>query len=175
MISTNPIFDGLDYFIAAAGAVISIFPNYIFFMIGKMNYCSPEYIEEVEKKIKDLRLNDNFIFTGFRTDIPDILADITILIEPMQNGAWSRVILEAMSAGVPVIGVEEDKVSDFLENEITGILVSRQIEIGDALINLIQDNELQKKIAANAKKHVENNFSSEKYANNIMTVYHTIK
>ena len=175
MISTIPFFDGLNYFIDAAGIASAQNSNVYFFMIGKTNTCSVEYLKIQEEKINNLGLRDRFFFTGFRTDIPNILADINILIEPMQNGAWSRVILESMAAGVPVIGVEEDKISDFIENDETGVLVSKQNEIGLALIELLNDKDKIKNISENSTKKVVENFSSKIYAKKIMSLYNDLQ
>lgn len=171
MISTNPVFDGLDYFINASGFVNRFVENVYFFMIGDINSCNQEFIRKQKNKIIELGLKDKFFFKGFRTDIPNVLFDTDILVEPMQNGAWSRVILEAMAVGVPVIGVDENQKSDFIENGVTGILVRNQNEIGEALLLLVKDIEQRTLIKNNALLRVNSCFTSQKYAQNIMSVY----
>lgn len=170
MITTAPQVDGLDHFISAARFVTAHLNETFFFVVGKTD----KYIEDIRSNHRQnefLKENKNIFFLGFRMDIPDILADADIVVEPMVNGSWSRVVLEAMSAGVPVIGVEENKTSDFIEDGITGVLVSGQDQIGQAILDLLIDSRKRESITKNAYRYVAENYSSRMYADNVMNVY----
>lgn len=174
MVSTNPEFDGLHHFIDAAACLFKVQPETHFFMIGKMTNCNGEYLNKQRDKLAESKLEKNFIFTGFRRDLPELFPDIDVIIEPMRNGSWSRVVLEAMAAGVTIIAVEEGGVSDFLTHGETGFLVPSQKDLGTTLVNVFSNREALLKIRKRAQQYVEKQFSSRKYAENVMKVYNDL-
>lgn len=57
----------------------------------------------LEKHARNIGLGDRVIFTGFRTDVADLLGAFDVLL---QTSAWEgmpRAVLEAMAADVPVV------------------------------------------------------------------------
>lgn len=171
MISTNPQFDGLHHFIEAAICFSRIQPQSHFFLIGKTETCDEEYLLQQKQKLIDHNLERQFTFAGFRRDLPGLYPDIDVLLEPMMNGSWSRVVLEAMASGVPIIAVEADLTSDFLKHGETGILVRNPQELGPVLVDVFADREALRLMAKKARQQVLEFFSDTRCANRVMKVY----
>jgi glycosyltransferase involved in cell wall biosynthesis len=68
--------------------------------------------EEIKKKVVEQGLIDNVIFTGLRSDVPDLLQAIDAIILPSFFEGLPGVILEAQSMGLPCF------ISDKVTNEV---------------------------------------------------------
>lgn len=98
---------------------------------------------EVEKRARDLGLRDKVRFLGLRTDIPEILnaADVFVLSSDWEGNPLS--IMEAMSAGKPVISTAVGGVPELVEDGKTGLLIPPgDVEsLAQAMRYLLEDSE----------------------------------
>ncbi|MBZ4656145.1 MAG: glycosyl transferase family 1 [Thermoanaerobacter sp.] len=72
----------------------------------------------IEDKVNKLGLDDSVIFTGVRSDVPDILQAMDVLLFPSFYEGLPGVVLEAQAAGLPCI--ISDKITD--EVKITDLV-----------------------------------------------------
>ncbi len=93
---------------------------------------------ELELLAKELGVADAVIWTGFRSDVPRLLASLDIYVQSSVNEGLSLSILEAMAAGKPVIITDVGGARELVENGRTGILIApgSAEEISDAMIRL---------------------------------------
>ena len=113
--------------------------------------------KELEKMVFRLNLG-NVIFTGLRSDIPDILAATDIFVLPSLSEGTPIALLEAMAAGkacvVTDIGlpVEEGK---------TALVVkpADAKSLGEALKALLANKQRRKSLGENAKKKAKSEFT----------------
>ena len=59
--------------------------------------------EQVRKKISDFALDDSVIFTGIRSDIPQLMSAMDVFILPSFYEGMPNVVIEAQSTGLPCI------------------------------------------------------------------------
>jgi glycosyltransferase involved in cell wall biosynthesis len=71
---------------------------------------------------RSLRLS-KFHFLGWRTDVPDILADIDVLAMPSRWEGFGLVALQAMAMARPVVASRVSALPEIVEHQITGMLV----------------------------------------------------
>jgi glycosyltransferase involved in cell wall biosynthesis len=71
-----------------------------------------------------LGVSNTVIWTGFRTDMPRILAALDIYVVPSVNEGLSLSILEAMAAGKPIIATDVGGNSEMIIDDVTGILIN---------------------------------------------------
>ncbi|SJZ87871.1 glycosyltransferase family 1 protein [Garciella nitratireducens] len=62
-----------------------------------------ELRQQIERKIIDLNLLDNVIFTGVRSDVPELLQAMDVFVFPSLYEGLGIVTIEAQAAGVPCI------------------------------------------------------------------------
>jgi glycosyltransferase involved in cell wall biosynthesis len=85
---------------------------------------SERYYEEVRRVAADLPVE----FTGWVEDVASLLASLDMLVVPSSaHEATTRVIVEAFSAGVPVLAARAGGIPEIIEHNKTGLLV----ETGD--------------------------------------------
>jgi len=59
--------------------------------------------KELEEFASRLGLGRRIVFTGFRSDVPDLLSEVSISVLPSLSEGTSNTLLESMAAGIPVI------------------------------------------------------------------------
>ncbi len=96
-----------------------------------------------------------------------------IFVAPSRFESFGLVFLEAMREGKPVIGTFEGGMPEIIVNEHTGILVdSGDIDaLADAILSLVNSQELRKKMGCAGKARFLEKFTSQHMANNSSSLY----
>lgn len=134
---------GIQYFLQAAAGIVKKCPNARFLVVGGPIKKFKNYREKLEKLTGLLGLNEKVIFTGFRADLPRILAGIDIFVLASTREAFGRTLVEAMAVGKPVVATRVGGITEVVEDGVSGLLVSPRNPqaIADAVINLIRDKD----------------------------------
>ena len=74
-------------------------------------------------------------------------------------------ILEASASGLPVISTKHAGIPDVIINYETGILVDEHDvdAMANAMLKLLKEKDLAKKMGQTGKLHIQDNFSMEQY------------
>ena len=159
---------GHETILEAAPQVIKEIPNVKFLFVGE------GYLREtLETYVQELGLSDKVIFTGFRSDIPEITAtfDIALLVSLFEG--MGRVLLEAMVLGKPVVATKVGGIVDVVKDGKTGILIPpRDADaLAKAIITLLKDEELAQRMGETGKRRIDERFSAETMVKKITEVY----
>ena len=93
--------------------------------------------------------------------LPSYLASFDIYFQPSRYEGLCMTVIEAMSAGLPVVASETDGIEESVINEQTGYLV----ETGNLsayvenLNNLVSDDEMRDNFGRNSRKRVKQKYS----------------
>ena len=125
--------------------------------------------------LENANLLGNFKFLGNLKD--DALtavyncADVFVL--PSIQEGQGIVLLEAQASAKPVVAFDVGGVNEAVRNGETGLLVKMgsSEELGDALLRLLTDKPLRKKMGANGRKFVTENFTWDICAQRMLKVY----
>ncbi len=119
---------------------------------------------------------DSVIFCGYREDIPKIIAATDVLVLPSLGESFGRVIIEAMAMGRPVVATDAGGVPEIIRSNHTGILVeiANADAIAEAVVRLLNDEELSKKIGQAGLRRVQEKFTIEKHVHEIQRVYESV-
>ncbi len=121
-----------DLFLEAAQRVARVLPQARFLIIG-----DGERRTELEALTARLGLGGVVHFTGWRTDLPALYADLDVVVISSRNEGTPVSLIEAMAAGVPVVSTAVGGVPDLLQEGRLGRLVPP--EDADALAGAILD------------------------------------
>lgn len=131
-------------------------------------------LEEIKKQVKDMGLENDVIFIGFREDKYNLLFGSDIYINSSRHEALSFAIVEALSAGLPVIATDMGGNSDII-NEKTkcGILVKYDDPKGmaEAINRLMEDRQLREELGRNALRAVNEIFNLDKMVMETYNLY----
>jgi glycosyltransferase involved in cell wall biosynthesis len=170
---------GQIYFVEAMTTVVQLFPTVKALIVGapEPGQGSLAYYEEIKLKVVELGISNNVIFTGFRKDIPDIMAASEIMVHSSSEPEpFGRVIVEAMASECSVIATNAGGAAEIFEDQITGILVQPKSSesISNAIIKLLSDKKLSKKMGELAKLDVQSRFNIEQHINAVQKIYNNI-
>ena len=133
---------GVDLLIHALRYVQKEIPDVNLYIIGQGD--SLGYLKNLTA---ELELGENIIFLGYvdENELTDMYSKCEIFVFPSLYESFGIVIIEAMSAGLPVVSYDLDCVSETLEDGKYGILVKKGgiKELADAIIRLLKDEELR--------------------------------
>jgi len=124
-------------------------------------------------KIKSYDLSKNVFILGHQKNIGGLLAACDIFVHPSYAEGFGIAVAEAMLAQKPIIVANAGALPELIENEKTGLVIE-PFDVRawvDAIIRLIKDKELSRKISLNAKKKAEVEFSIEIYVTNYKQLY----
>jgi len=125
-------------------------------------------------------LDNEVIFTSpiLNREIPAFLSAAKIrgvLCLPSLHEGIPRCLLEAMSMGVPVIATKVGGVPELIHHEKTGILVPPRDpkKLAEAIIRLLTDYELSRKIGRQGKLVVRSRYSWEATLAQLMNLFNS--
>jgi len=114
-------------------------------------------------------------FLGDRSDIADILAATDVSVLTSHYEGLANALIEAMSAGVPVVSTDYAGVEELLTDGRQGFIVPR----GDAaamarrVCQLLDDPGLRERMRREGIESAEQRFSIEAMAGSLRLVYET--
>src|SRR5437867_1038005 len=80
--------------------------------------------DEVRRRVSDLGLAEHATMTGFRRDIPEVMAALDVLVLPsIRSEATSQVIPQALAVGTPVVATTVGGSPELVRDGETGRLV----------------------------------------------------
>jgi len=149
-------FKGIGHFLDAAARVSAGFDDARFLVVGD-GISRPEFERQAER----LGLAQRVIFTGFRLDVPEILAASTIAVVPSLSEGLSNSLLEFMAAGLPVVATRVGGNPEAVGDDACGIVVPPGDDafLASAIGRLLRDRELRLRLGRAGRERVERLFS----------------
>ena len=104
--------------------------------------------DSIGTEIKDRGLSDQVFLTGFRDDVPRVLAASDVLVLPSFREGTPRVITEAMASGLPVIATDIAGIPEQVADGESGYLIPTgdPTALSDRLETLLADPELRERM-----------------------------
>jgi glycosyltransferase involved in cell wall biosynthesis len=118
---------------------------------------------ELEDHARHLGLGQRIVFTGFRSDVPDLLSEIAISVLPSLSEGTSNTLLESMAAGIPVIATRVGGNPEVIEDGVSGLLVAPRDSsaLAAAMGRLLEDEGLASRFRQAGIRRVSEIFSIE--------------
>jgi glycosyltransferase involved in cell wall biosynthesis len=107
-----------ELFLEAAAQVWAALPESRFVIVG-----DGETRPEVERKIRALGLQDAVILTGWQRELGAVYSDLDLLVNSSISEGTPTPIMEALTAGCPVVATAVGGVPDMLDHGRLGLLV----------------------------------------------------
>ena len=131
------------------------------------------YLDSLIARARQLGIADRVIFTGYRSDIPALLAQTTVFALPSLTEGLSNVVLEAMAAGRPVIATRVGGTPEIIADGQNGVLVppSDPAALKTALTTVIEDPAFANALGTAARRTVEARFSMARMVGDTEALY----
>ena len=120
----------------------------------------------LQRQAYDLNLSDRVSFLGWREDVSALLAQADFLVCPSLHEPLGNVVIEAWSAGVPVVATMSDGPAQLITHDVDGLLVSLPGQTGGgvpalaaAMTRLSRDRQLRQRLAQAGRRAYEAEFT----------------
>lgn len=143
---------GIRYLLLSMKTVLTKFPDARLDIVGDGSQAS-----ELIELSKNLGISNSVKFFGKFTNVIPFFNEMDIFVLPSTLEGFGIVLLEAMAAGVPVVASDVDGIKEVIFNGENGILVppKNPEAIANAIIKLIEDPQLVKKLVENGQKRAQ--------------------
>jgi glycosyltransferase involved in cell wall biosynthesis len=148
---------GHGVFLESARIVLREVPTARFLIVG-----DGVGFDDVRARVAALGLERTTIMTGFRRDIPEVMAALDVLVLPsIRSEATSQVILQALALGTPVIATTVGGSPEVIRHEETGWLVAPHdaAALAAAIVGAFRDPERARALARAGQAMVRDRFS----------------
>lgn len=158
----------LDLLLEAFSHVLLRYPKARLLVVGE-----GELMPELKAFAESVNVSHAVIWTGFRQDIPSLLAAMDLYIQPSANEGLPLSILEAMSAGKAVIATDVGAAQEVLTHQKSGILIppGSAPAIENAILDLLNRPDKRAALSQAAREHVIQEFGVQRMVEAYRCVY----
>jgi len=166
---------GLRTLVKALPEVLRKCPSAHLLMVGK-----GPLRNELQQLVHEMRLNTKVSFLGYISDedLPRIYASSDLFVFPpiSRIEGFGIVQLEALASGLPVIATDIPGVRELSEISaaVTKVKPADEKELSRAIIKIINELEDMKDAAKKNRKLVEENYSWDRYLEEVVRVYKSV-
>lgn len=131
---------------------------------GANDPADASYVRHLESLARDLRIGGQVHWAGFQDDPNPFYSAMDVLVIPSTvSEGLPLVALEALQAGVPVIGSNSGGIPEIVHDGLNGLLVppGDAAALAGSLDRLLSRPELRAKLQADARASVDGQFSYE--------------
>lgn len=160
----------VDYLVDLASWLVSCgFNDFTFHIIG-----DGESRRTVEDRVNEAKLNDRFVFFGFKTDLDEYYDNFDIFINPSKEECLSIALIEAGMKGIPSIAFNIGGNDEIIMDNKTGFIVKTKEELYERTKQLMENPMLRKRFSSAASIHCMNNFTEEKRIEKLNKIFESV-
>jgi len=132
--------------------------------------------DEIRRKVNMLEIEPYVFLLGYQNNPYSLMKLADLFVLPSSQDATPRVLLEAMDAGVPVIGTRVGGIPEIIEHGVNGLLV----DYGDvdnlkrSIAEILNNNLLREEIIQGAYDTINSKFRVETYQGKLENIYDTL-
>jgi glycosyltransferase involved in cell wall biosynthesis len=162
-------------FLRAARRVVAADPDTHFFIVGDYSSepGSRHIFERLLGLIAELGLSDNVTFTGFRTDVPTLVAAMDVIVLATNFEGFGLAVLEAMAEGRPVVATAVGGIPEFVRDGETGLLHRHadDAHLASQIQSILRDRALGARLGEAGRQLVQTAFSPTIFSHRIAELY----
>lgn len=123
------------------------------------------HLDDLRARISRLGLDGRVHYYGFHPRPQEIMGCLDCVVLTTYNETFGLVLIEAMRAGVAVIGTDAGGVPEIIDDGATGLLVRPHdpAALAHAIERLVRDAPLRRRLAAAGKASADARFDEERH------------
>jgi glycosyltransferase involved in cell wall biosynthesis len=132
--------------------------------------------ERLGRLADQLGLGAKVTFTGFRTDVPRLLAAMDVVVLATHFEGLPLVLLEALGQGRPVVATAVGGIPELLTDNETGLTHRHQdpSHLAAQLLSLLRDEAYAMRLAEAGRQLVKDRFTMEAFSRNMADLYRSL-
>lgn len=162
---------GYTYLVDAFAKVKDQIPNAELLFVG-----AGSQMAEIVSQVERLGLSESVHFLGKRNDVPQVLAAMDVFVLPSIAEGMPYAVMEAMAAGVAIVGSTVGGIPELLDNGMCGKLVSSKdtAALADAMIEFAKMPQADRdQIVEKASERVRQHFNHNLVTGMLNDIYET--
>lgn len=167
---------GLELVVDTLGEILAVRRDAKLVIAAKTSH--PRYGEWGQAYVKTKPWRDSVSFLFNHRDIPGLLAssDIFVYATPNDsNDSLPRAILEAQSAGLPVVTTETTGCPEIVCDGRTGFVVSYDAKaLADKVLQLMDSPQIRQEMGREAQKWISKTFNWDRMADQYADLFRTV-
>jgi glycosyltransferase involved in cell wall biosynthesis len=162
---------GMADFLEMAARVHAELPGTRFLVVG-----DGELRPELERRAAELGLAEVVLFAGARTDIPRVLAAMSVFVMPSLWEGGPYTLLEAMAMGRPVVSTPVGLALDVIRDGETGRLapLADPASLARAVLELLGDPATAARVGSAGRQAVASVYSLDAMVDAVARVYNEV-
>lgn len=104
-----------------------------------------EFKQTLDDKIKEYRLEENIVFTGYRTDVDEIVSSFDVLFVPSTIEGFSLAAAQAIMQDVPVLSIDKTGCTEVVRKSNCGMIFSGESEVSVIADTLLKTKDIDVK------------------------------
>jgi glycosyltransferase involved in cell wall biosynthesis len=131
------------------------------------------YVDALHNQLARLGIVNRFRFPGYVTDQAEIMSQIDMLVHPADNESFGRIVVEAMAAGLPVVGARGGGVSEIVKHGTTGLLADpdNARDLAACIEQLARDSLRRRAMGRAGRQRAESYYSMVACRDGVLHVY----
>jgi glycosyltransferase involved in cell wall biosynthesis len=136
-------------------------------------HASPGYRMVLEAKVAELGISERVQFLGWQPHVEQVLRAADIVVMPSLSEGLPMAILEAMACAAPIVATPVGGIPEAITDGVTGLLIppSDAGALADAIVRLLRDRPLAKRLGAQARAEAVGHFSINRMVADVERVY----
>ncbi len=129
---------------------------------------------DLPREIERLDLNDCVTLLGHRTDVPNLLASLDVLVLPSYaHEGIPQIILQAQAMARPIVATRIGGIPEVVEDGRTGLLVERKDSpaLAEAIGRLLNDPSFARGLGQNGRQQIETRYSLDAMGERLLELY----
>lgn len=163
---------GHQVLLEAAPRVLAERPETRFLIVG-----DGVGFDDVRRSVSARGLDERIIMTGFRRDVPEVMAALDVLVLPsLRSEATSQVLPQALAVGTPVVGAAVGGIPEIVRDGETGRLVppGDAPALAEAIVELLRNPTRARALARAGQALVQKRFTFEAMMQATTRVYEEV-
>jgi glycosyltransferase involved in cell wall biosynthesis len=158
----------LDVLVEAAALLAREFPRLRVLIAGG----GPEETR-LRSLVRDRDLGGTVSLLGLRSDVPDVLAALDVVVLSSDREGTPLALMEAMGAGKPIVATRVGGVPDLVEDGVHGLLVPPRDPraLADAVARLLRDPRLRSRLGDRARERQRSEFDIHVVVQRVEALY----
>lgn len=165
---------GQHYLLEAFAHVAERVPDAYLLYVGAPVFDSDAYEQSLRTQAATLGLSQRVVFAGYRHDLPRVLAAMNIFAHTsVEKDTSPLALLSAMASGLPIVAFDIEGIREMLTDGEEAIVVpARRVEaLAQALVQLLQQDDLRARLAQRARQRAETAFSLVRYGEQMERIF----
>jgi len=167
---------GHGCFLQAAAMLMNQFPVCRFVIVGSPMYAPADYESHLRRMTARLGLDGRVIFTGFRSDVLEVMAAMDVFVCAADEEALGRAVLEAMALGKPVVATKAGGLTETVVDGVTGFLVPPRdpAAMASAIATCMANPDTAREMGMRGRERVQTFYSLQQNVDRVQCLYQRI-